>query len=127
MFGYRKSAVGKAHSPLEEKASHRIRAAKSAVDFGVQGAYEDDFEWNNHPQLAEDVKPSRPSINNNVIRPLLHENADDSGEGTKAVSWQPGIEASPEADSNAFANNAIRLAGVRSENHDLVPARDKLP
>ena len=67
MFGYRKSAIGKAHSPLEEKASQRIRTAKSAVDFGVERAYEDEFEWNNHPQLAEHVKPSRPSIHDNVM------------------------------------------------------------
>ena len=48
------------------------------------------------------------------------------GKARSAVGGQPGIEASPEADSNAFLNNAIRLAAVRSENDGLVPARDKL-
>ena len=61
MFGYRKSAVGKAHAPLEEKASQRIRAAKSAVDFGVQGAYEHEFEMEQSAAIGR-ARKAKPSI-----------------------------------------------------------------
>ena len=48
------------------------------------------------------------------------------GKARSVSSGQSGIEASSEADSNAFLNNAIRLAAVRREDDGLVCARDKL-
>ena len=85
MFGNPKPRVRQMQAALKKKPTNRIVAAKAAINFRVQCADKNQTEPMKDADLAKQVKPHRPAIYHDEIRPLFAEDAGNGREGGQAI------------------------------------------
>lgn len=123
MFGNPKPRVRQMQAALKKKPANRIVAAKAAINFRVQCADKNQTEPVKDADLAKQVKPRRPAIHHDEIRPLFAKDAGNGREGGQAIGQPTGIEAFPDADCDVFPNDPVRLARIRRKDCCLMSAR----